>query len=658
MGEDQHPPSIDDRVAAGDYAGAAAQALAQGDLRRAISLLERIWNFADAVPLALKLGDAPLAIRLAIDARDAEAARRIALGLDAADVDQVARAVEVLAGRGLHELAGVLDARAGRHEQAAAAFQRAGLWFSAGGELERAGRFVEAGQLYEKVIREGGREVPSAALALGHVLERLGRHREAAAALQLAARDPETRVPAWRRLCVELLALDLPVAAQEIAQRLHRTDAHWPNSALEIAALEAATPSPAADGPVVPQRFRILQALGAGSLGRVYAALDTLLGRTVALKLLSAGAGAEGPERLAFARFLREAEASSRLHHPHIVAVYEIRPQEGILVMEHLGGGTLADRLEATGALDPASVRRLALEVLAGLEEAHSHGIVHRDVKPANILFDSAGNAKLGDFGAAHLLDFGQTQTGGFIGTLAYLSPEQITGDTIGAAADLYALGATLFEALTGRPPFLGPDLVAQHLGAPPPAAAELRPGLPAAYDQVLRQALEKSPEARFASAAAMAEAIRAWPVADVPAPPRVVTTVRSPKSEESPPPRLLGHTPRGRLLLVVDPRVRRPVLREELDQPLEPAGLQQIHALAAAGGPHVQRILALDPDLRGITYESIEGEATRFEDLSPAEQRALELNWGTTPEFGPVRGRQILRAQAGPVVLIAPALA
>jgi eukaryotic-like serine/threonine-protein kinase len=664
MTENQRSPSIDDLVAIGDYSAAAAQAAAEGDVRRAISLLERIWHFTEAIPLALTLGDACLALRLALDARDPSRARQIAEGLDAANLDQVDCAVDLLAGRGLYEIAGQLAARAGRHEQAAMFFQRSGQLLAAGAHLESAGRSVEAGKLYEEVIREGGsssRELAQAALGLGRLLHRLGRHREAAAAFQMAARDPESRLPAWRRLCVELLALDLPAAAQEIAGRLHALDPRLPSSAAEIAAQEvdpaAPAPTEARDEPPVPRRFRILRTLGTGSLGRVYAAHDELLGQTVALKLLSAGAGAMGPEGQAFARFVREAEASSRLHHPHIVTVYEIRSDEGILVMEHLPGGTLADLLAGAGALDPASVRRLALELLAGLEEAHSHGIVHRDVKPANILFDVAGNAKLGDFGAAHLLDFGQTQTGGFIGTLAYLSPEQITGESIGASADLYALAATLFEALTGRPPFLGPDLVAQHLGEVPPSAAELRPGLSGVFDEVLLRALEKSPEKRFASAAAMAQAIRAWPIIKIPALPHQMAIAEPATTDEPPSPLLLGRTRRGRMLIVLDPRARRPVLREELDRPLEPAEVAHVRALAGAGGPHVQRILALEPDLRAIVYEKIEGEETCLGALSFTERGALDPCWPclTALGFAPVPERRVLRAPGGPVLLVTP---
>src|SRR5512138_2727852 len=149
----------------------------------------------------------------------------------------------------------------------------------------------------------------------------------------------------------------------------------------------------------------------------------------------------------AYERFVREARLASTLRHPSLVEVYDVSVERGFLVMEYLPGGSLAQRL-AAGRLTPVQVRRMALDVIAGLEAAHHRGVVHRDVKPANIFFDARGTAKLGDFGVAHLVDLGQTQTGGLIGTLAYMSPEQITGAPISIAADMYALGVTLFEAV------------------------------------------------------------------------------------------------------------------------------------------------------------------------------------------------------------------
>jgi hypothetical protein len=188
---------------------------------------------------------------------------------------------------------------------------------------------------------------------------------------------------------------------------------------------------------------------------------------------------------------------------------------------------------------------------------------------------------------------------------------------------------------------------------------AELRPGLSDVFDEVLRRALEKSPKERFASAAAMAQAIRAWPVTAIPPPSRRMASADPATTDEPSSPRLLGRTQRGRLFIVLDPRVHRPVLREELDQPLEPAAVEHIRTLAGAGGPHVQRILALEPDLRAIVYERIEGEETCMGALSPTERRTLAPYWAqlTALGFAPAPERRVLRTPGGPVLLIAPAV-
>jgi serine/threonine-protein kinase len=321
-------------------------------------------------------------------------------------------------------------------------------------------------------------------------------------------------------------------------------------------------------------------------------------------------------------------------------------------------GGTLAERLAGEGPLSPAAARRLGLDALAALGAAHERGIVHRDVKPANLFFDAAGNAKLGDFGAAHLADFGQTQTGGFMGTVAYMSPEQITAAAIGVAADLYALGVTLFEALTGRPPFLGPDLVAQHLGETPPAPSSLRPELTAAHDEVLARALAKAPEARWASAADMAAAVARWPTqagvaaraaAEAPAEPPLAAVAEEPAAE---PQRELGATPGGRLLLRRDPRTARLVLVEERAAPLDDADLADVRRRAAAGGPWVQRVLRLEPAHREIWYEALTGQVVPLEAATPEERQRLDAAQAAATD---VTFTHFARTDGGPALLVAP---
>ena len=645
---------VDYLVAHGAYAEGARVAAERGELGRAIALYERVWRFADAWPLALKLGDRPLAVRLALDANLPGRAAEIAEETPAEGLLAVA---EAFAARGRTFEAARTAERAGAWARAAAWYRRAGAPLDEARAATRAGSLREAGLIYERLIAEGsGDEVPAARLAIGKLLARLGRAEEAVRHLQIAARVPPLRTAAWRALCGPLLALGLPAAAAELAARLHRADPHLPRVAEEVALLEEAVIEAATAGAApgdVGRRYHLRRLLGVGALGRVYEAFDSLLGAPVALKLLAVGGGGD-PERQAYLRFAREAEAAGRLRHPNIVALADAQPASGLFVFELMPGGTLGDRLAAEGPLPLAAGRRLALDLLAALGAAHERGIVHRDVKPANVFYDAAGNAKLGDFGSAHLADFGQTQTGGFFGTVAYMSPEQITGAPIGYSADLYALGATLVEALTGRPPFLGPDLVAQHLGEDPTRPSARRPGLSPLHDEVLTRALAKAPADRFASAIEMAEAAAAWPIEGEPfqKPASVATEPAAGRTEpDAPPERELWRTAEARLTLRHDPRTARTLWVEERAVPLDEAALAELRRIAAAGSPHVQRLLRLGDDRRSIFYERVEGEPQPIEALTAAERAMLAVPLARLP----ARARAFVRTPEGPVLLVAP---
>ena len=646
---------IDYLVAHGAYVEAAKVATARGELSRAIQLYERVWRFADAWPLAMAMGDPALAVRLALDANQPEQAAEIAAGAPAQGAPALAQA---FAARGRFFEAARQAERAGEWARAAAWYRRSSAPLDEARAELGAGRLREAGLIYERLIAQGSAEESGAArLALGRLLARVGRTEDAVRHLQAAARIPAWQTQAWRALCGPLLALGLRGAAAELTDRLRARDPASPATPDEVAGLEEAHGQRASGGSgELGGRYQLRRLLGAGAVGRVYEAFDNLLGAAVALKLVAVGGGTGDSERQAYARFAREAEAAGRLRHPNIVALADANAGAGLFVFELMIGGTLADRLAAEGPLTPAAARRLALDLLAALAAAHERGIIHRDVKPSNVFFDAAGNAKLGDFGSAHLADFGQTQTGGFFGTVAYMSPEQITGAPIGYAADLYALGATLLEALTGSPPFLGPDLVAQHLGEAPPSPSARRPGLAAAHDAVLARALAKAPAERFASALEMAEAVLAWPVNLVAAPIGRADRSRARAAADptaTPADRELGRTPDGRLVLRHDPRTGREVLVEEREVPLAGAALDELRAIAAAGGPHVQRVLALSPDRRAIAYEIPEGPPEPITALPAAERAGLAAVFAALP---PGRATHVIRTAAGPVLWIAPA--
>jgi len=252
-------------------------------------------------------------------------------------------------------------------------------------------------------------------------------------------------------------------------------------------------------GTLLRNRYRIDAKLGEGGMGVVYRAHDSLLQRPVAIKTLSpAMFGAEGARR-----FLREAQSVAKLNHPHIVAIFDAVEEGGqvAIVMELVEGQTLRELL-------PLPVPRLidmAIQVLQGLEYAHGQGIVHRDIKPENIIVTKEGTAKLMDFGLARSEGRSRlTQTGMVVGTVAYLAPEQALGGQVDGRSDLYALGAVLYEAVAGRPPFESEDpisVITQHINVPPVAPHWHNPAVPVALENVILKLLAKDPGRRYQSA-------------------------------------------------------------------------------------------------------------------------------------------------------------
>lgn len=276
-------------------------------------------------------------------------------------------------------------------------------------------------------------------------------------------------------------------------------------------------------------RYQVGDTLGFGGMSEVHRGRDLRLGRDVAIKVLRADLARDPSFQT---RFRREAQNAASLNHPAIVAVYDTGETTGptdatdpnsppssvpYIVMEYVDGETLRDLLKREGPLDPRRAMEITADVCAALDFSHRHGIVHRDVKPANIMLTRAGAVKVMDFGIARAVADGQstmTATAAVIGTAQYLSPEQARGEPVDARSDVYSTGCVLYELLTGQPPFTGDSPVAvayQHVREDPKPPSALRPGLPRELDAITLKALNKNPLNRYQTAAEMrADLVRA----------------------------------------------------------------------------------------------------------------------------------------------------
>ena len=267
-------------------------------------------------------------------------------------------------------------------------------------------------------------------------------------------------------------------------------------------------------GELIADRYELEQLVGSGGMSSVYRAHDSLLERHVALKVMHEQLLTEGDH---VERFRREARLAAQLSHPNIVTVIDRGEQESrqFIVFEYVEGENLKALIEREAPLPERAAIELALQIADGLAFAHAHGLVHRDVKPQNVLLTGDGRAKVTDFGIARSIDVhrGLTQTGTVMGTSDYISPEQARGGPVDACSDIYSLGAVLYELLTGDVPFPGESFVAvalRHINEPPPSVRERRPELSPRLDAAIRTAMAKDPDDRFPTMEAFAAELRA----------------------------------------------------------------------------------------------------------------------------------------------------
>jgi serine/threonine-protein kinase len=354
-------------------------------------------------------------------------------------------------------------------------------------------------------------------------------------------------------------------------------------------------------------RYRVLGELGRGAIGTVYRALDPLIEREVAVKALNPNL----PEDIAGevrVRFLREAKSAGRLNHANIVQIYDVGEQDGVayIAMELLEGRTLQDMLRDPQKMSVQKIADIAAQVADGLDHAHYFAIVHRDVKPANIVVSTAGRAKLTDFGVAYIPSSSVTHAGQALGSPKYMSPEQVLGLPIDPRSDVFSLGVVFYEMLTGRTPFEQPGdtniypLLHRIAGEPHVPASELERSVPKVFDVILGRALAKKPGDRYQRVSEMAKDLR-----------KVLETLAAGvvASEET--------IPAGRAPWRPDPTVLSRTTTIAIPTITRPAVAERSH----------EQLLA-DLDTFAKTYEQTERERVQAEDEARAAKAAELDRW------------------------------
>jgi len=429
----------------------------------AAQLWVRACKFERAAERFLDAGRADEALLSAAHARDT---RLIEASLSAlrATPDRAEASLLRLEARGFHRIAAELYEQLGRPDEAAKQYHRARSFVDAARLEVRAGQIDAALRSLEAALDHSESD-EVARLALATLLERRGRLHDAARQLQRFTDRSSLASTAFQQLARVLSRLDLPGAAREVIvkrARLAPGAAKPPAIVQAFEARDTASESAADTGELIFGRYEVVELIATTATARVYKAHDRLFQRAVAVKMFSPSL-ITGTGRDAFFRFEREVLVLQQLKHPFVVPLFAYHPEGPALILKWMSGGSLAQRLEA-GALSPELGALVVTRVLSALSEAHRRGILHRDIKPDNILFDEHAAPHLGDFGTAHVADHAQTVTQGMLGTLAYMAPAQRQGQPATLQSDLYSVGAVFWHVLTGGPPGTGLPLLSEAL--------------------------------------------------------------------------------------------------------------------------------------------------------------------------------------------------
>ncbi len=387
--------------------------------------------------------------------------------------------------------------------------------------------------------------------------------------------------------------------------------------------------------------YRIDALIGRGGMGEVYRAWNPRLETRLALKLL-------GPEfadnDLFRERFIREARAAASLDHPNVIPVFDVSESEGIpyIAMRYVEGSDLKTMIEAQGALGLERTLELLAPIAGALDLAHSYGLIHRDVKPANILVEAASGSKpetvyLSDFGVAKTgLSKGLTKANEFVGTIEYVAPEQISGKPIDGRADIYALGCILYECLTGEVPFerdSAVSLMYAHLESPPPRPSEREPTLPPELDEVIQTALAKAPDDRYATGATLIAAAAETAVAS--RKPRAAPTVISPRA------------PAGKTVISEREEVVEVEEAPVPEAPVPTAGKTVISAAVASEIADEKRAAAGETVVRAREPESDTDAVAPAADVDGATTISVREEAEAAPQEPSQNGRRLTRRSA-----------
>ncbi|HTD74432.1 MAG TPA: serine/threonine-protein kinase [Steroidobacteraceae bacterium] len=352
---------------------------------------------------------------------------------------------------------------------------------------------------------------------LGSQLEQRGRTTQATAVYRHLARFDNT----YRDVATRLKRLmDSDRAKAKSATAKADAPAAMNATTPNLRAAPTERPASAAVAAAVPDneklgRYQLEREIGRGAMGVVYLGRDTAINRMVAIKAIPLAAEFSDAELVeARSRFFREAETAGRLNHPNIVTIYDVGEERGLayIAMEYLKGRHLSDYAKSNNLLEARKVLEVIARTAEALGFAHKQQVVHRDIKPANLMYDPSTDVlKITDFGIARLSGAGSTRTGIVLGTPSFMSPEQLEGRTVTGHSDLFSLGVSLFQLLTGQLPFTADSmtgLMQQIAEAPHPPLRAFRPDLPACVESIIDRALAKNPEARYDSGAQMAAAL------------------------------------------------------------------------------------------------------------------------------------------------------